>query len=147
MKSSLDSHWKDRCWSWSSKKLATWCEELTHWKSPWCWERLRAGGEGGDRVWDGWMASPFQWTWVLANSRRWKDREAWDAAVHGVAKSHTQLSDRTTTIALYTNNKRSEREIKETIPFTTTTKRVKYLGINLGKEAKDLYFKIANSDF
>ena len=40
---------------------------------------------------------------------------------------------------LYTNNKKSEREIKETIPFTTATKRIKYLGINLPKEAKDLY--------
>ena len=38
--------------------LATWCEELTHLKRPWCWERLRAGGEGDDRGWDGWMASP-----------------------------------------------------------------------------------------
>ena len=40
---------------------------------------------------------------------------------------------------LYTNNKRSEREIKETIPFTITSKRIKYLGINLPKETKDLY--------
>ena len=44
--------------------LATWCEELTHLKRPWCWERLRAGGEGDDRGWDGWMASPTQRTWV-----------------------------------------------------------------------------------
>ena len=42
---------------------------------------------------------------------------------------------------LYTNNKSSEREIKETIPFTITSKRIKYLGINLPKEAKDLYFE------
>ena len=35
-----------------------------HWKRPWCWERLRAGGEVGNRGWDGWMASPTQWTWV-----------------------------------------------------------------------------------
>ena len=49
----------------------TWCEELTHWKRPWCWERLRAGEEGEDRGWDGWMASPTQWTWVWASSRRW----------------------------------------------------------------------------
>ena len=42
--------------------LATWWEELTHWKRHWCWERLRAGGEGGDRGWDGWMASLTQWT-------------------------------------------------------------------------------------
>ena len=44
--------------------LATWYEELTHWKRPWCWERLKAGGEGEDRGRDGWMASPTQWTWV-----------------------------------------------------------------------------------
>ena len=55
------------CWSWNSNTLATWCKELTHWKRPWCWERLRAGGEGDDRGWDGWMASP--WVWV--NSRSW----------------------------------------------------------------------------
>ena len=51
--------------------LATWCEELTHLKRPWCWERLKAGGEGDDRGWDGWMASPTQWTWVWVNSRSW----------------------------------------------------------------------------
>ena len=55
--------------SWNSNTLATWCE-LTHWKRPWCWERLKAGGEVGDRGWDGWMASPI-WTWVWASSRRW----------------------------------------------------------------------------
>ena len=42
---------------------------------------------------------------------------------------------------LYTNNGKSEREIKESIPFTTTTKRIKYLGINLPKETKELYIK------
>ena len=50
---------------------ATWCEELTHWKRPWCWERLKAGGERDDRGWDGWMVSPTQWTWVWASSGRW----------------------------------------------------------------------------
>ena len=45
--------------------------ELTHWKRPWCWERLMTGGEGEGRGWDGWMASPTQWTWVWASSRRW----------------------------------------------------------------------------
>ena len=58
------------CWSWSSNTLATWCKELTHWKRSWCWERLRAGGEGGGRGWDGWMASKTQWPWVWANYRR-----------------------------------------------------------------------------
>ena len=51
--------------------LCTWCEELTHLKRPWWWERLRAGGEGDDRGWDGWMASPSRWTWVWVNSRSW----------------------------------------------------------------------------
>ena len=51
--------------------LPTWCEELTHWKRPWYWERLKAGGEEDDRRWDGWMASLTQWTWVWVNSRRW----------------------------------------------------------------------------
>ena len=64
-------HWKDWCWSWNSSTLATSWEELTHWKKPWCWEGLGAGGEGDDRGWDGWMASPTQWTWVWVNSRSW----------------------------------------------------------------------------
>ena len=51
--------------------MATSCEELTHWKRPWYWERLRAAGEGDDRGWDGWMASPTQWTWVWIDSRIW----------------------------------------------------------------------------
>ena len=62
---------EDWCWSWSSNTLATWCKELTHWKRPWCWKRLKAGGEGDSRGWDGWMASLIQWTWVWANSGRW----------------------------------------------------------------------------
>ena len=51
--------------------LATWCKELSHWKRPWCWKRLKAGGEGDNRGWDGWMASPTQWTWDWASSRSW----------------------------------------------------------------------------
>ena len=46
------------------------CKEPTHWKRPWCWERLRAGGEEGNRGWDGWRASLTQWTRVYTNSRR-----------------------------------------------------------------------------
>ena len=53
-------HWKDWCWSWNSNILATWCKELTHLKRLWCWERLKSGGEGDNRGWDGWMASPTQ---------------------------------------------------------------------------------------
>ena len=51
--------------------LANWCEELTHLKRPSCWERLKARGEGDDRGWHDWMASPIQWTWVWVNSGSW----------------------------------------------------------------------------
>ena len=76
---------------------ATWCEEPAHWERPWCWERLRARGEGGDGGWDGWMTSSTQWTWVWANSGRW-----WRTGKPGVlqsmgSQSQTWLSDWTTT--------------------------------------------------
>ena len=48
-----------------------WWEELTHMKRPWFWEGLRAGGEGSDRRWGGWMASPTRMTWVWVNSGSW----------------------------------------------------------------------------
>ena len=79
-KSTLNILWKD--WCWSSKTLATWCEHLTHWKRPWCWERLKAGGEGDDRRRDGWMASPIQLTWVWASFGSW-----WWAGKPGVLQS------------------------------------------------------------
>ena len=62
---------------------------LIHWKRPWCWERLKAKGEGGNWRWDTLIASLTQWTWVWANCEIVKDREAWSAAVHGIAKSWT----------------------------------------------------------
>ena len=54
-----------------ANNLATWSEELTHWKRPRWWERLKAGGEWDNRGWDGWMASPMWRTWVLVGSRSW----------------------------------------------------------------------------
>ena len=66
----INIYWKDWCWSWSCNTLTTWFEELTHWKSPWCWERLRSRKEGGDRRWNCWIASSTQWTWVWANLGR-----------------------------------------------------------------------------
>ena len=72
--------------------LATWCQEPTHWKGPWCWERLKAGGEGDEIGWDGCMASP---SIDMSLSKFWeviKDRKAWHAAVHGIAKSWTDLN-------------------------------------------------------
>jgi len=64
-------HWRDWFWSWNSNTLATWCEELTHWERPWCWERLKAGGQWDDRGSDGWMALLTQWTWVWVDSGSW----------------------------------------------------------------------------
>ena len=74
-------HWKDWCWSWSSSILVIWCEWMTHWKSSWCWERLRAKGEGV-RGRDSWTASLMQWTWTWANSGRW-----WGTGRPGVLQS------------------------------------------------------------
>ena len=64
-----------------------------HWKRPWCCERLKAGGEGEDRGWDGWMASLTQWTWVCVSSGSW-----WWTRKPGVlqsmgSQSWTQLSE------------------------------------------------------
>ena len=96
---STNIQWKDWCWSWSSNTLATRCKELTHWKRLWCWERLQAGGEGGGRGWDGWMASLAQWTWVWAKSgRSWRTGKAGMLhAAHGVTMSRIQLSSWKTT--------------------------------------------------
>ena len=59
-----------------------WSLFLTYWKRSWCWERLKAGGEGDNRGWDGWMASPTWWTWVWASSRSW-----WWAGKPGMLQS------------------------------------------------------------
>ena len=82
--------------------LVTQCKELTHWKRPWCWERLKMGGEGDDIRWDGWMASLTQWTWVWVNSGswRWTGRTGWLPSMgsqwvgHNWATELTELSRR-----------------------------------------------------
>ena len=90
-KSTLNIHWKDWCWSWSSNTSVTWCEELTYWKRPWCWERLKAG-EGEDRGWDGWMASPTYGHGFEQTLEDGEGQGSQTSAVHGVAKSQIQLS-------------------------------------------------------
>ena len=130
-------------------------------EKPWWWERLKAGGEGDDRGWDGWMASLTRWTWVSVSSGNWwwtgrpgvlqsmgsqrlrQDRateQNWISEFGKVAgyKINTQKS----LAFLYTNNEKSEGEIKEPIPFTTETKRIKYIGINLPKRQKNCTQKI-----
>ena len=84
-------HWKDCYWRWSSKTLATWCKELTHWKRPWCWEKLRRR-RGWQRM--RWLNGIID-LMNMSLSKLWeivKDREAWYAAVHRITKSQTWLS-------------------------------------------------------
>ena len=79
----------------ASNTLATWCKQPTHWKRPWCWKGLRAGGEAGDRGWDGWMVSlnGCEFEQTLGDT---EGQGSLGAAVHMVAKSQTQLSNWTT---------------------------------------------------
>ena len=78
--STLNIHCNDWFWSWSTSILVIWCEQPTHWKSPWCWERSRAEGEESVRGWDDWMASLRLWMWTPTNSWEMvRDREAWYA--------------------------------------------------------------------
>ena len=91
-RSVLNIHWKDWCWSWNSNPLATWCEELTSWKTPWCWGRLKTG-EGVNRGWDGWMASLTRWTWVRPSSETWWRTRKPSLLPFMGSQSQTWLSD------------------------------------------------------
>ena len=96
-KSTLNIHWKDWCWSWSSNTLAIWCEELTHWKRPCCWKILRAKRRRKQQDetvgWHHWL-NGHESEQTLGDG---EDREAWHAVVSRVTKSQTWLSDWTTT--------------------------------------------------
>ena len=92
-KSTLNIHWKDRCWSWCSSTLATWFEGPIHWKRPWCWERLKAEWEGvtdDEMVGQHHRLSGHESEQTL---KVVKVRKIWCATVHGVAKSWTWLRD------------------------------------------------------
>ena len=78
-----------------SNTLATWCKEMTHWKTRWCWERLKAGGEGNDRGWD--VLTDSMHVSLSKFQEMVMYREAWCATVHGATKSRTWLSDWTAT--------------------------------------------------
>ena len=94
----MQSHWKDWCWSWSSNTLALWCEELTHWETPWCWERMKARRRGEQRI--RWLDSITNLMDMSLSKLQdiVKDREPWSAAIHGVTKIWTQFGNRTTTV-------------------------------------------------
>ena len=89
----LEFLWREWWWSWNSSTLATSCEELTYWKRLWCREGLGAGGEGDDREWGGWMSSLTRWMSLSEFGELVMDREARRAAILGVAKNQTRLSN------------------------------------------------------
>ena len=139
--------------------------KLTHLKRPWCWDGLGAGGEGDDRGWDSWMASP---TRVNSGSLWWTGRPGllrfmglqsqtrlsdWTELKDTIRKllelysefrevSGYRINTQKSVAFLYTNNEKSEREINKSIPFTIATKRIKYPGVNLLRRQKNSTQKI-----
>ena len=98
--------------------MTTWWE-LTHLKRPRCWERMKAGGEGDDRGWDGWMASPTQCTWIWASSRSW-----WWTGKPGMLQSmRLQRVGHNWVTELTYNGQIQRKDIKETIKIASRRNR------------------------
>ena len=138
-KSTLNIHWKD--WCWSSNTWAIWCKELTHWKRPWCWERLRSGGEGGDRAWDGWMASLTQWTWIHEQAPGDSERQGSLECRSPWGHKRSDMIERTTVIStvLYWH-KRVDQPMKQNrVPRNRPTysqwKSMGFPGDSVGKKS------------
>ena len=94
-RSALGFLWREWFWSWNSSTLATSCEKLTHWKRPWCWEGLGAGGEGDDPGWDGWMASRTRWReseWTPGVGDGQGGLVCWDSWGHKESDTTEQLN-------------------------------------------------------
>ena len=102
--------WKEWCWSWNSNTFTTSWEELTYWKIPWCWERLKSGGEGDNRGWDGWMTPLLdgresEWTLGVGDGQgglacwdSWGHKESdttewlnWTECIHWVVQLSSKL--------------------------------------------------------
>ena len=104
-------------WYWcrNSNPLATWWEEPTYWQRLWFWDRLKAGGKGDNRRWDGWVASPTQWIWVWANARRqWRTRKPGVLQSMGIIKSQIRLSDWTIVTLNITENRNTQGRVYKT---------------------------------
>ena len=113
--------WTELIYRWEARQMIANLRPkiLTHLKRPWCWERLKAEGEGDDRRWDGWLASLTQWTMNLSRLQETvKDRGAWHAIVHGVEKSRTRLGNWTATVKIII----IKRKKMDMIPFFMTHK-------------------------
>ena len=102
--------------------------QVTHWKRPRCWEKLKAGEKGGHRGWDGWIASLTQWTWVWAGSVSW-----WWTGKPGVLqsmglKSRTRLSYWTELNLLYSTRNSTQYSV---LTYIGTESKEKWLFAHL----------------